>query len=253
MLLEGTYNISGPITVNKANVTIEGMGSGTVFKRMFNSSGKDGVIIVSAANCKLFGFDIDGNSGTYSSSNNCGIKLTGAKYCIVRNVKIDKVQTYGIYLYANANYNRIYCCTITNCATGIYTDYAMDNVFAFNIIDTVTDDCMCIDWSSSRNIILANRCLYAGDSGIKTTNSGSGCVNNTIGHNVCMYSATNININSQYNTVSDNITKQTDNTSDYSILIGSTGTNNLITNNIMTGKNYVNNGGTTNTFENNKY
>ncbi len=64
LLLEGTYNISGTITVGKAGVTIEGMGAGTVLKRKTTSD----LIKINANNCALSYFCIDGADTTTSNS-----------------------------------------------------------------------------------------------------------------------------------------------------------------------------------------
>ncbi len=64
LLLEGTYNISGTITVGKANVTVEGMGAGTVLKRKTTSD----LIKINANNCALSYFCIDGADTTTSNS-----------------------------------------------------------------------------------------------------------------------------------------------------------------------------------------
>src|SRR5690606_32557683 len=44
VILDGTYNITATIIVNKDNVSIRGNGNATVLKRMWNSSSDEGVI-----------------------------------------------------------------------------------------------------------------------------------------------------------------------------------------------------------------
>src|SRR5690554_1744621 len=48
VILDGTYNITAPIFVNKSNVSIKGNGNATVLKRMWNSGSAQGVIILNS-------------------------------------------------------------------------------------------------------------------------------------------------------------------------------------------------------------
>ncbi|HOM77679.1 MAG TPA: hypothetical protein PLT50_00535, partial [bacterium] len=77
IILDGTYNITAKINLNKSNVTISGDGNSTILKRMYDSSSSEGVITLTSANyCKIKDLQIDGNKATYDSSNNIGIRLT---------------------------------------------------------------------------------------------------------------------------------------------------------------------------------
>ena len=252
VLLDGTYNITGPITVNKANVTIEGMGNSTVLQRRFNGSNdKIGLITVTGDNCIVSSMKINGNKTTYSYAGNNSVFVSGCKYATIRNLTTDD-DICGIKICSNVYFAKLISNTITNGKVGIYSDHGWDSVIAFNQIDTMSECCILLDQTSCRNLLLANRCTSAVQRGIGTDN---GSVNTTIIANHCYFSNKNISINSGYNTIVGNFCKQTgdSSTSDYSIVVESSGQNNLVANNLLFAKNYINNGGTTNTFANNKY
>lgn len=68
VIREGTYNITGTIAVNKANVTIEGMGgSATRLERRYNESVEGGLIHCTKHNITIQKLYIAGNSGTYTT------------------------------------------------------------------------------------------------------------------------------------------------------------------------------------------
>ena len=79
IILDGTYNITAAITMNKDNVKLSGNGNATVLKRMWNSSIKEGIITISPINggCCVLNLCVDGNKSSYTSSNNSGIYLYG--------------------------------------------------------------------------------------------------------------------------------------------------------------------------------
>ena len=81
VILDGTYNITATIAMNKDNTKLSGNGAATILKRMWNSSSKEGVITINAANgrCCVENLQIDGNRVTYpSNNNNNGIYLSNS-------------------------------------------------------------------------------------------------------------------------------------------------------------------------------
>ena len=66
LFLEGTYNISGSITLNKANVTLEGMGRSTIIRRSTSSSIT--IMSITASNVIIQNLKVDGNKSSYSIS-----------------------------------------------------------------------------------------------------------------------------------------------------------------------------------------
>ena len=75
VILDGTYNITATIAMNKNYVTLSGNGAATVLKRMWSGSGT-GVITVTSDYCTVQNLQIDGNKSSYSS--NFGIYLSGS-------------------------------------------------------------------------------------------------------------------------------------------------------------------------------
>lgn len=213
VLMEGTYNISGSINVNKDNVTIEGMGNGTVLKRMFNDSAwnTQGVISVTSNNpkkCTIGNLLIDSNKSQYNSDINASIKMVNASEITVSDVNTINVNR-GIVLMSTNN------CKIFN-----------------NEIHDATEMAIFVYFSN----------------------------NNLVQGNYCIDNATGIKIEnvSSYNMVADNyIIRGTGQAADYASsqhtidLAG--GTYNDVSDNYILGKNYLNNGGNTNTFDNNRY
>ena len=83
VVLEGIYNITNEINLNKENIVLEGMGKATILKRMFATSGgsssnyiNTGVINIASDNVSIKDITINGNSDSYSyveGNYNCGI------------------------------------------------------------------------------------------------------------------------------------------------------------------------------------
>lgn len=68
-VLDGTYNITASIKIDKERVTFGGCGKSTIFKRMWKgSSSSDGVIGFSKDYITLQNFTIDGNKSLYQGS-----------------------------------------------------------------------------------------------------------------------------------------------------------------------------------------
>ena len=80
VILDGTYNITATIAMNKDNVKLSGNGSATVLKRMWDSSETEGIITVTATNggCCIENLFVDGNKANFSELNNHGIYLLGS-------------------------------------------------------------------------------------------------------------------------------------------------------------------------------
>src|SRR5690606_33670066 len=54
IILDGTYNITAKINVNKSNISIKGNGNTTILKRMWNSNSTEGVITLDGdSKCKI--------------------------------------------------------------------------------------------------------------------------------------------------------------------------------------------------------
>ena len=119
VILDGTYNITATIAMNKDNVKLSGNGNATVLRRMWNSSAGEGVITITAVSggCCVENIFVDGNKSAYNSSDNTGINLTSSNNnTITGNTCIRGEGTssdytrsqHTIYLYGTGNnYNLI--------------------------------------------------------------------------------------------------------------------------------------------------
>lgn len=245
VLLEGTYNIKTKITVTKSNVTIEGMGAST--KLVNAASVREAIYISSKSYIEICRLNISGFTQTYGS----GIYITHTNYSNIHDNIVDNCLN-GIFL-DNSDYdNQVSSNTINNCTQhGIYLYNNSDrNVISYNNIMNSTVSGIFASWCNNNTV--SNNYCRENNNGIDM--SGRLC---TITNNICADNTTGINVNTTSSLIEGNICyRGTGTTSDYTssqytIKVGS-GSNNIISNSIM-GKNYVNNGGTTNTFANNKY
>ena len=206
VILDGTYNITATIAMNKANVKLSGNGNATVLKRMWNSSSLEGVINLSFDSCAVESLLI--NSGTSSSgANDLCIYLNGSNYNTITG-NICRNNSGGIYLSgsSSSDSNTITGNTCNNTGTGIYLEGGN--------CSTITGNTCCnnsgygIYLSSNNNdTITGNTChsnafgIYMNDSDNNTV-TGNTCYdntrygiylfgpnnNNTITGNTCNYS-----------------------------------------------------------------
>lgn len=94
-LLDGVYNITSSISVDKENIKISGCGKGTILKRQWSvSSATDSVVTVSSSNCSFDSFFIDGNNGEYD--------VGGGLYLIAEN--LTDIVISNLYSCNNGNY-----------------------------------------------------------------------------------------------------------------------------------------------------
>ena len=132
VILDGTYNITATINVNKSNTSIRGNGSSTILKRMSNI---DVVKLTSVTKCKIENLQVDGNKTGYTAQNNC------------------------IYAYSSS-YNTItgVICTSTS-ACSIYLDKSDNNIVMDNLcVDGTMRAGICLR-ASDRNTIVGNACI----------------------------------------------------------------------------------------------
>ena len=304
VILDGTYNITATIAMNKGNVKLSGNGTATILKRMWDSSVSEGVITVTAANggCYVENLQVDGNKATYKSINNSGIYLNNSSnntvtgntcnnnyYGIYLNTSSNNTVTgntcnnnyYGIYL-SSSNDNTVTGNTCNNNNYGIYLDTSSNNntvtgntcndnnygsgIYLSNSNDNTVTGNTCNNnnygislYTSSNNTVTGNTCNNNNrGSGIYLLNSND---NNTVTGNTCNNNRKGIYLsNSNDNTVTGNTcirgTGQASDytSSQYTIQLSETSNNyNLIACNNIMGKNYTSEGGTGNTFVNNKY
>ena len=256
VILDGTYNIASRIYISKSNVSIVGNGKSTVLKRMWNSTPTEGVITVDYASYTSFSnFSIDGNNTQYNAATNCAIYFSNCSYFVV-NLVFSYNGRYGIYAFLSnygvisnnlifynndvginfSNSNKIAC-------TG---NFCMNNKTGFLANNSFSVNCSCNIFNDST---WYGMYLY-------------GCTNGVFSNNVCNDNGIlGIQIeSSSNNTVSNNsFIRGTGLSTNYTAsqytmkLVGTSNNYNLISSNQLMGKNYVSDGGTGNTFVNNKY
>lgn len=247
VLLEGTYNISGQITVNKPNVTICGMGNSTVLQRKFNGNN---VIYVTSANCELAYFKVDGDSATYTNTANCNIQTYGAGYQNIHDITTVNATDCGIKIRNVCHYSNIYNISADGNKLGIVLDGTTGAKICKNTVTSSTVTGILLSWNTRDCVVAENVVDTATTYGICIENTNS-CVRNVVANNVVRNSATNIYVNNSYNIVACNMVEPE--TGQKTIHVGSSGKYNYVTGNYIYSINYTNDGGTTNTFSNNKY
>lgn len=274
VLLEGTYNIGGTITINKSNVTIQGLGHNVILKtatsttalKMFGISNATGLIIS----------DIVIDYANNTSADCIAIQLYSSDNVIIEHINILNNKGNGIEWF-NCNYTRFSDISFINVRQCIW-DRGRNHSSIIDkwIVDTVTNG-ITLDSSSTLNKIVDCIVRSATDNGIKSDaaytmindNIVYGCSNgitvngncSTVADNNVRDSDIGISVNGKYVNVSGNTAIRADDSgnvssyssSQYTISMGSSSANCLVIGNIISGKNYTNNGASTNTFANNKY
>lgn len=274
VLLEGTYNIGGTITINKSNVTIQGLGHNVILKtatsttalKMFGISNATGLIIS----------DIVIDYANNTSADCIAIQLYSSDNVIIEHINILNNKGNGIEWF-NCNYTRFSDISFINVRQCIW-DRGRNHSSIIDkwIVDTVTKG-ITLDSSSTLNKIVDCIVRSATDNGIKSDaaytmindNIVYGCSNgitvngncSTVADNNVRDSDIGISVNGKYVNVSGNTAIRADDSgnvssyssSQYTISMGSSSANCLVIGNIISGKNYTNNGASTNTFANNKY
>lgn len=245
VLLDGTYNITATIAMNKDNVKLSGNGAATVLKRMWNSSASsEGIITTTGQNCTIGYLNLAGkrsgphNDNLILGSTNIAIGniCTGGQEGIHASGNCSVIgnlcsnNSWGIVAVANNN-------TISgnNCCDS--PAYAMRITGDSNAVtgNTCSDGRYGIEVTGTKNTIAGNVCNDNSSSGIRL----SGAENNTIVGNTCVCGTGK---SSDYDS------------NQYTIyLTGSNNNYNLIAHNNIMGKNYTSSGGTGNTFDGNKY
>ena len=277
VILDGTYNITATIAMNKDNVKLSGNGNATVLRRMWDSSTGEGVITITATNggCCVENIFVDGNKSAYSSNSSYGISLSDSSNNTVTGNTCNNNNYYGIRLSGSNN-------TVTGNTCNNNNSYGISLSGSNNTVTGNTcnnNNSVGISLSgSSNNTVTGNICnnnsygIYL--SGSNNTVTGNTCNNNNVGISLSDSSNNTVtgntcNNNNYYgirlsgsrnNTVTGNTCIRGDGTSsDYTssqntiYLFGTKNDYNLISSNNIMGKNYGSSGGTGNTFVNNKY
>ena len=251
VILDGTYNITATIAMNKNYVTLSGNGAATVLKRMWSGSGT-GVITVTSDYCTVQNLQIDGNKSSYSS--NFGIYLSGSSGNTITGNTCNNNGSTGINLTGSSNNNTITGNTCNNNSIGINLTGSDNNTITGNTCNNNGN--AGISLSTGDNDTITGNTCNNNSIGINLTGNSS---NDTITGNTCNNNDTGIYmLNGDNDTITGNTCIRGNSlpsnytSSQYTIQIASRSENNLIVGNNIMGKNYVDSG-TNNTFANNKY
>lgn len=274
VLLEGTYNISGQITVNQPNVTICGMGNNTILKAAKSSSTLTMLRCSNHSGFKISNLVMDFENN--SSAQCIGIQLYVSGHSTIENISILNNKGNGIEWY-KCDYTRFNGVSFVNVRQCIWDrGYNHSSIFSGVIIDTATNGIV-LETNSELNQIDGCIVRYATGKGISSDSAytmindnivygcgvgitANGNCSTVSGNNACD-NDTGISINGKMINVSGNTAVRTDgsgnvssySSSQYTILLGSSSKNCFVTCNLITGKNYTNNGNSTHTITNNKY
>lgn len=291
VILDGTYNITAAIQVNKDGAKLSGNGAATNLQRMWASTKIEGIIEVTTNNCTIENLKLTGNKTSYTSTFCAGICMHE-----VKNISIEKNLLYncagtGIYGLTILN-SRIISNAVQGSNNGIYmdgSDFGLQcyrNAIVENTI--IFEDAQngfgiyagrVIGCNISGNIIHKGSIgirLGASDRNTVTSNTISDAKNGVVIHNSnrnqvagnsivnsaeagLLINSTMENYGIENLIVANLIIRGTGQTTDYSSvqfsikITGTTSKYNLIAYNLIMGKNYTSEGGTGNTFTGNKY
>ncbi len=121
VILDGTYNISGPISVNKANVTLSGCGFGTRLVGEYDTF----VCSVYASNCTVQNLFIKADGAVTI------INISSAQHCVIQNNYLDG----------------------TVCEEAVIDVSGSNNIFSSNIIP---GGATCFYVRGSKNVMIGN-------------------------------------------------------------------------------------------------
>ena len=152
VILDGTYNITATIAMNKDNVTLSGNGAATVLKCMSNFS--TGVVTVTADYCTVRNLQILGNISSYPSSN--GIYLNNTTNSNVIGNICSNNDVGGVYGYNFTN-STVIGNTCYNNNSGIYMYTSTNNTVTGNGCNN-NERSIYIS-KSSNNTIIGNSCI----------------------------------------------------------------------------------------------
>ena len=206
LILDGTYIITAPITIDKNNATLRGNGTATILQRNWNSVAEEGVITITAANggVTIQNIQIDGNAENYTNTK------------------------YGIYVISNSN-NIINNICNNNDSHGIYLS-GSNNTVAGNTCNN--NDSHGIYLSGSNNTVTGNTCDNNSATGIylassSNNNTVTGNTSNNNNHGIYLYSSSN-------NTITGNTCN---NNNSRGIFLASSSNNNTVTGNTYNNNN----------------
>lgn len=194
VILDGTYNITATIAINKDNVKLSGNGAATILKRMYDGSISEGLISITAVNggCFIGNLKIDGNRTVYTG-NTYGIKATCDNNIISGNTFIDNYRSISLEgennnvtcnLFKNSMYNNVYCSgngnTVSDnaCNGGSLTMAGDNNTVSGNACNGGD-----ISITGDDNAVVGNTCYNNQGDGISAKGNNNAITGNTCNNN----------------------------------------------------------------------
>lgn len=201
VLLDGSYDITAPININKNYVVLHGNGHKTKLYRGFDG---DRLIYVSGNYAVIEDLSINGMSYSYTSTSNKGI-YTLTSNTVVRNCTIEQEAGEGIHIAEGKA--KVIGNTVLYCGTGIYVD-DNENVVSDNIVLECTaygirvcDDYNVVTGNVSRLNATANLQLYYAEYCTITGNNFAVVSGDSVTPTYAIYLYSSYN---NYNIVTDN-------------------------------------------------
>lgn len=136
LILDGTYNISQSIKIEKNNVHLSGSGNPVLKREFASSSGFTGIISIKSVGCELSHICFNGNCDTYKTEKDYAILITGSNYSYEKGTRIhDNIFTgiyNGIYIELHRSvqiYNNYMRGNLTGYSSGRYGIYIPYSVY----------------------------------------------------------------------------------------------------------------------------
>jgi parallel beta-helix repeat protein len=182
IILDGTYNITATIDVEKSNVSIRGNGAATILMRGWDSTTYEGVISLKSADyCKIQDLQIDGNNTTYTASNNNGVYLFSCSNNFITGVSSNNNGQVGINVQSNSDNNIFINNIANNNVHGIRLYSSSGNTITGNIFKSNSEQGIYFYVNNNNNCIEGNL-LTNNYNGISIDVT---CDNNTFVGNMC--------------------------------------------------------------------
>ena len=173
VLLDGIYNITDSIKINKANVSIVGNNKKTILKRMWDSvASNNGIIIITSDGCSVKEFHFEGNATEYSAVYNNALNIQNSEHSVISQNSFSDIAAIGIRGFIT---KELYICDnqIDGCkGNAIELNSSEYGSINNNLIKNCESNGIYITQNSYHNVILNNQCFDNASTGISLINDG---------------------------------------------------------------------------------
>ena len=173
VILDGTYNITDSIKINKANVAIVGNNKKTILKRMWDSvASNNGIIIITSDGCSVKEFHFEGNATEYSAVYNNALNIQNSEHSVISQNSFSDIAAIGIRGFIT---KELYICDnqIDGCkGNAIELNSSEYGSINNNLIKNCESNGIYIIQNSYHNVILNNQCFDNASTGISLINDG---------------------------------------------------------------------------------